>query len=258
MLCNETILVNRDNLGGVAATLHCKCWSCEHCFPRNCRKLKWKARCGAPNTFLTLTVNPARYETPTEAAQDLKKGWAKLRRRMDGELGIKQLPFIAVFEKTKAGWPHLHILMRCKYVPQAWISRNMQELIGARVADIRFIRGPRQVHSYVAKYVGKMPVRFAGTVRYWCSRNYLPKAANDDRSTGLFGRRPDIIGKPLYAYAAGLAEFGMASTVWNGILYFGDRLGLVPPDHAGPRRSGAGSDRQARLPLPPQPLSLVS
>jgi hypothetical protein len=172
MLCSEAILVNQGPTEGHATVLRCKRWSCELCNPFNHRRIKRAAREGKPTTFLTLTCNPAKHETPDEAARALKTAWVNLRRAMARELGIEKPPFIAVFEATKNGWPHLHILMRCKWISQRWISEKMQRFNGAPICDIRYVDNVKKVAAYVAKYISKAPEAFKHCKRWWRSHDY--------------------------------------------------------------------------------------
>lgn len=172
MLCSEAILINQGPDEGHATVLRCKRWSCELCSPFNHRRIKRAAREGRPNTFLTLTVNPTRYETPDAAAADLKNAWVNLRRAMQRSFGIDRPPFIAIFEQTKKGWPHLHILMRCRFISQKWYSDTMNRLIGAPIVDVRFIQDAGRVATYVAKYISKAPEAFARCKRWWRSHDY--------------------------------------------------------------------------------------
>lgn len=172
MLCSEALMINQDAAEGHASILRCKCWRCELCTPFNHRRIKRKAREGKPNVFLTLTVNPARYETFDAAARDLKNAWVNLRRAMERDHEVRRPPFIAIFEKTKAGWPHLHILMRCKFIDQKWYSETMRRLIGAHIVDVRWIDNVGRVAAYVAKYISKAPESFAHCKRWWRSHDY--------------------------------------------------------------------------------------
>jgi hypothetical protein len=117
-------------------------------------------------------VKPSRYETFDAAARDLKEAWRNMRRAMERSFGIKRPPFIAVFEATKEGWPHLHILMRCRFISQRWYSDTMERLIGAPIVHVRFIQDVGRVGAYVAKYVSKAPEGFAHCKRWWRSSDY--------------------------------------------------------------------------------------
>ncbi len=85
---------------------------------------------------------------------------------------LAKLPFICVFEATKLGWPHLHILLRSQWIDQRWLSAQMADLIQSPVVDIRRIKSRQQVVSYVAKYCGKAPKQFGSCKRYWKSQDY--------------------------------------------------------------------------------------
>lgn len=185
-LCSELSLVNQNDQEGHASVLRCKRWHCPLCQPYNHRRVKRLAREGQPNVFLTLTVDPKRYETPDEAARSLKRAWVNLRRAMERDHGIKQPPFIAIFEATKQGWPHLHILMRCRYIHQRWYSDTMARLIGAPIVDVRFIKETGRVAAYVAKYVSKAPEGFASCKRWWRSHDY-EVAAEEREPFARFG-----------------------------------------------------------------------
>lgn len=181
MLCQEWTLVKRQNGVLTAEPLKCKCWSCEYCAPIRSRALVRQAFMGRPDTFLTLTVNPRWYDSVDERARALARAWRLLRLRAIRKYKLKNLPFLAVFEKTKAGEPHLHILLRVKWIDQRWVSDQMRELIGAPIVDIRRIVGKGKIAAYVAKYVAKDPSMFKGTKRYWCSQDYeMPDPREDE------------------------------------------------------------------------------
>jgi hypothetical protein len=102
----------------------------------------------------------------------LVNAWRNIRQRAIREGLTKKIEFVAIFEETKKGWPHLHILARCDYLPQKWLSDRMEEYTGAPVVDIRRVWNQRHASRYVAKYVSKGPGGFQGTKRYWTSRWY--------------------------------------------------------------------------------------
>jgi len=171
-LCSELSLVNQGDGEGHATVLRCKRWSCDLCNPWNHRRVKRLAREGQPNVFLTLTVNTKKFESPDLAARALKRAWVNLRRAMERDYGVKQPPFIAIFEATKNGWPHLHILMRCRFIPQRWYSTTMERLLGSPIVDVRFITETGRIAAYVAKYVSKAPEGFEACKRWWRSHDY--------------------------------------------------------------------------------------
>ena len=145
------------------------------------RQLSREAFLGQPTKFLTLTTNPERGKSPDERARELARAWRLLRLRAMRALGLKNLPFLAVFEKTKNGEPHLHILLRTGYIDQAWLSDQMKDLTGAPIVDIRSVKDKKKLSAYIAKYVAKDPHRFKGTKRYWSSQDYALPAEDDEQ-----------------------------------------------------------------------------
>ena len=180
MYCGDTSLVNTNTWAGTATPLLCKCWTCPDCAPRRKAQLKALAHRGHPTTFITLTASPAAGETPESAARTLVKAWRRIRRELVEKKGMKNPPFIAVFEKTKKGRPHLHILARLPFVKQAWLSNKMRALARSPIVDIRRVRNHRQAAAYVSKYLAKDPTRFSGCKRYWRSMDWDLNIVLDD------------------------------------------------------------------------------
>lgn len=177
-LCTPDTIVNADLFEGEIFPLRCKRWSCPHCAQINRKKVMMAARDGNPNTFLTLTCKPDLHETPDEAAQDMVRGLRLLRRRIQRKWGIDKLPFIVVFEKTKKGWPHMHLLIRAPYMHWKVLRRMWESITGAFEVDIRYIKKRAQIMFYVTKYIGKDLFAFDHCKRWWRSHNY--KEAKDE------------------------------------------------------------------------------
>ena len=85
---------------------------------------------------------------------------------------IKKLHYMAFAEETENSEPHLHILLRTVFIPQKWISEQMQEILSSPITWIEKIKGPKAAISYVTKYVTKAPAQFGKSRRYWVSRWY--------------------------------------------------------------------------------------
>ena len=179
MLCSEWSLVKANGLTCTVQPLRCRCWSCEECAPIRKRQLMAQAHAGHPDTFLTLTVNPKRGLGADDRAKSLAHAWRTLRKRAMRKYKLEALPFLAVFEKTKRGEPHLHILLRVKWLSQRWLSAQMRDLIDAPIVDIRRVTGTAKISAYISKYIGKDPQRFVGTKRYWSSRDYESQMPSD-------------------------------------------------------------------------------
>jgi len=130
------------------------------------------AKSGKPDTFITLTVNPATNLDPARRARALARAWPKIVKRAKKKYGYKSIPYLCVFEATKKGEPHLHILCRLKWIDQRWLSDQMRELINAPIVDIRRVRSTDQAAHYISKYIGKEPGHFKSCKRYWRTQDY--------------------------------------------------------------------------------------
>ena len=180
MLCQAQSLVKDGDRWGVAIPLYCRSWGCETCQPKRARQLICRGIRGKPNRLITLTSSSKSGETVEERAAALANAWRvtvrKARRLWPGQ----PIEYLAVFERTQRGEPHLHILVRGPFIPQGWLSGQMRERIGAPIVDIRLIREPEKAASYVAKYIGKDPTRFGSCKRYWATPGFDIEPAIDD------------------------------------------------------------------------------
>lgn len=208
MYCDKAILVKREHHQAVAISLPCRAWTCAVCSENRRKQLIKEAKSGAPDKFLTLTSRRVSGRTPQGAAAELARAWRLVRLRLMRRYKLKKLPFLCVFEQTKAGWPHLHIMLRAPWLDQAIISQWMDEITGSPIVDIRKCDGPSRVAAYVAKYIGKDPHRFGTTKRYWSSKDYdlttNPREAEEYKaSTGW-----EIIRTSLRAWCGNQVELG--------------------------------------------------
>jgi len=171
-------LVKQEGQTLSISRLKCKNWFCPRCGPKRKRQLQWLAKNGQPNKFITLTASPASGTTPKEKARRLKEAWKKLRRKAAKKWNGATIQFLCVFEQTKQGNPHLHILARSKYIPQNWISNEMMRLTKSPIVDVRKIRNTHHAAFYVTKYLSKAPHRFPGCKRYWRSQLWKKPSEN--------------------------------------------------------------------------------
>lgn len=187
LLCSEIVTVNSNQRGGQAATLTCKRWSCPLCRPDNRKRVIGLAKRGDPDKFLTLTIRHSDWETPDSAACGMRDAWAKMVRLIRKTYPSRRLEYLRVFEAHKSGWPHMHILMRAPFIPQAWLSAKWEELTGAFKVDIRAVEQKEKAAYYVAKYIGKDLHRFQGVTRYYRSQGYNGPR-EDEPIRHLFGQ----------------------------------------------------------------------
>lgn len=145
------------------------------------RKLRKEAAEGNPQRLITLTINPEQYLSPDHAARTLVKAWRNIVQRAHREGIAERIEYICIFEETKRGWPHLHILARCPYLPQRWLSARMREYANSPIVDVRAVKSRRAASCYVAKYVSKGPGGFDRCKRYWRSRGYCDPQNKPDK-----------------------------------------------------------------------------
>lgn len=197
MLCSQVMKQRHTETGDSIYPLPCRSWGCEYCQPKRRRQLIAMAIAGCPNKMLTLTVNTSVGESPIERRRMLHQAWVILRKRMARRLGVKNIPYMAFVEKTQQGEPHLHILLRCGYIPFKWYSANMRKLIKAPHVWINKLRSDKRAAYYVTKYVTKEPAQFGKLKRYWQSADYNTDKEKAGRSK-VFTRDYDRIIRDRY------------------------------------------------------------
>ena len=152
---------------------------------------------GKPTTFITLTVNPAIGASPAARARLLARAWPKVVKRICKRWGVDHVPYICVFEATKRGEPHLHLLARLRYIPQRWLSKQLRELIQAPIVDIRKVKSQKDAAYYISKYLGKDPHRFTSCKRYWSTRDWGLPTPEDEPEDSIWEDRWYVVNNTL-------------------------------------------------------------
>ncbi|MBA7539851.1 hypothetical protein ES705_32136 [subsurface metagenome] len=142
-----------DRTQAVVIPLPCKSWDCDYCGPR--KRAAWIAKLerGDPQREFTLTCPVARFPDAIQAAKAMKRAWSKLVPRIRKLFGAFE--YALVWELTKRGVPHCHILTRGKYIPQKWISRQWDLLGIGPVVYIRSLKGNARSAAHACKYLAK-------------------------------------------------------------------------------------------------------
>lgn len=202
MLCTEAIAVKRTDAGIGAVTIHCNSWSCEVCNPRRAQKLYAQIAAGRFDKFWTFTTSQQHLPDPAEAERRLKDAFGRVILRIKRRWRLKKLDYFWTLELTKAGWPHLHVVMDAPYVPQKLVSAWMSELATSPVVWVRGLRGKKQAARYLSKYCAKNPTKVAGGRRYGCSKTW-PRW-KQDTDCPIFGapERWEILRMTLEDYLA--------------------------------------------------------
>ncbi|MBA7547186.1 hypothetical protein ES705_39592 [subsurface metagenome] len=138
---------------GVIVPLRCKSWSCPHCAPR--KRHAWINRfaAGEPEREMTLTTRADPSLTPVEIATRMKGHWVKFVAEIRKVFG--PFEYALVWELTKAGTPHCHVLTRGSYIPQRWLSSHWHALGEGENVDIRSVKKTRAHAAHLCKYLGK-------------------------------------------------------------------------------------------------------
>jgi hypothetical protein len=172
MLCSSVTILQQHPPGVKVTSLPCKCWGCAPCAEVNKAKLKRRAYAGFPTKFLTATVNPAIGINPDHRAGLLRDAWQKVVRQIKQKYKGQEVEYLVVFEKTKKGEPHIHVLLRSQYIPQPWLKMRFEQEIQAHQVNIKEVKNKKAVASYVAKYMAKDPEKFPGCKRFWTSKHW--------------------------------------------------------------------------------------
>jgi len=137
---------------------------------------------GRPNKFITLTSRYRPEEmTPDAAAKQLVHAWRMVVQRGKRDGVFQDIQYICVFELTKKGWPHLHILARCTFLAQEWLSDRLRDYADSPIVHVRAINSEKRAAWYVAKYTAKAPEKFHGCKRYWRTHGYDLSPKHDDK-----------------------------------------------------------------------------
>jgi len=178
--CLNVAAVKADAKAAIVSSLRCRLRRCPECGPRNKLRVIRSGVLGAPLRFLTLTYNANAPGTPAEKQRHLSRGisrmFQKLRRLYPG----KTWEYQAHLEETEQGLPHYHILIRGPRIDWKWISDFMAAWCDSPIIFIEKIDSAPQAAYYVAKYISKAPVQFAGSRRWTKSRHYYNDPPSED------------------------------------------------------------------------------
>lgn len=167
--CQSQTIVKRsfDHQEVALIAVGCKSWGCADCAKRMKREIRKRIQDGKPNTFITLTSNPAVGESADDRRALMSKAWHVLTGQIKRKYGYAEFAYFIVVERTQKGEPHFHIAARVRWIDQAWLANAWERLTGARVVDIRRCRTQRGVAWYLSKYLSADPADFARKRRAW-------------------------------------------------------------------------------------------
>jgi len=145
-------------LNSVTNSIHlipmfCHKWSCPRCRKRKASKWRGIAQRGQPERFITLTLRATEKLNAREQAHLGKKAFARMVQKIRREFG--KFEYLLIWELTKKGTPHIHLLQRGTYIPKQRLSDLWCEFSGSFIVDIKSIKSDGDVYKYITKYMGK-------------------------------------------------------------------------------------------------------
>ena len=153
--CMRSSIVGQDKERDLAVSIPmaCKSWDCEVCGPR--KRSAWIERLtsGKPEREITLTCPVGKFGSPILAAASMKKAWSALVPKIRKHWG--PLEYGLVFELTKKGVPHMHILCRGSYIAQKWLSAHWDKAGIGPIVYIQSVKGTKLHAAHACKYLAK-------------------------------------------------------------------------------------------------------
>lgn len=183
------VATSADEIYAVPAP--CNRWDCPACGAYKRRTLYQRLKSHKGQRFMTLTCNPAAYTTPHAAYEAMSTAFSSLVKRIRRRYPARRFEYVLVWEQTKAGWPHLHVLLMGPWIEQRWLSRAWHQLVGAPIVDIRYVRQGVKTASYLSKYLTKALSAPRGFHRWRKSFAYFPteKPESQSASSSAFSWR---------------------------------------------------------------------
>lgn len=168
----------------VAVPLTCRQWDCSTCGPRLKRRLTRRLEYARPTLFITLTTSLRTKPTPDEAFHVANAAIAILFKRWKRRFPDAPFEYFLVWERTKAGWPHAHILLKAPRVSKHWLSNQWRQLTGSYIIDLQPVSSNQHAARYLAKYLAKDPTPPPGFRRFRRSAGFFNSAEEPPR-TGM-------------------------------------------------------------------------
>lgn len=172
-ICGQWALIKYEDRTFTVIPLQCRGWDCPDCAPRQRRRFLRALEDTSVDSLLTLTCRPDWYKRPEDAFKSMSRAIPHLIKRLKRSLPRMNLQYLVVWEETRQGWPHAHVLLRGPYIPQRLLSRHWCALTGAPIVDIRRVNQIAEAKAYVSKYLAKQPRvppgfrRFRSSAAFW-------------------------------------------------------------------------------------------
>lgn len=175
-----------DGTERLIVPIRCGRWTCGTCAARKVRMWQSRAVRGRPERMITLTVQHRddrnAYDALALAKRALPKLISAIRRK------YPRIEYLAAWQITHRGTPHVHMMTRGSYIPQRWLSARWRALTGSPIVDIRRIHTAAQTAKYVTRYMLRDVAKSAWLFehrriitmsRHWLSEDDSPTASPD-------------------------------------------------------------------------------
>jgi len=121
--------VNRTTGEAGVGLYGCSSWRCPYCAPRVFARDRDRIEAGLAAggrewLAVTLTFDPRRWRGTWAAFRGAYPAWSRLAKRLRRAYG--DVRYIAVAERHRSGWPHLHVLLRGARLLDAWREGSRQ------------------------------------------------------------------------------------------------------------------------------------
>lgn len=123
-----------------------------------------------------MTTSTRTAATPELAFPVANESIGKLIKRWRRKFPNERIEYFLVWETTKAGWPHAHILLSAPRVSKHWLSHNWKELTGSYIIDLQPVSNHQRAAGYLTKYLAKNPQVPTGQRRWRRSANFFDRA----------------------------------------------------------------------------------
>lgn len=164
--CGDGILTGEIDGRKAARTQRCKCWGCEHCAPKNAKRLRARSYAANCNRGFDLTIRHEPERTLEQETALLKATWRKFRLWWNRTYPNNKIECLTCWEIKGKRHVHLHVLARCGYVDQRVVQQFFWREIRSHKQWVKSLLNQKARIAYATKYVTKGLAKLKGTSRY--------------------------------------------------------------------------------------------
>jgi len=154
-LCGKGALyaLSPDKQAVIIVPMFCKSWTCPTCSKRLATQWRAKIHAAHPERFITLTWDTRNSSNRFTALRVMRKQFPRLVRLIRQKFKIFE--YVMIWEFTKQGFPHIHLVQKGAYIPQKWLSKTWARLGCGSIVYIRDCSKAQSINRYITKYLVK-------------------------------------------------------------------------------------------------------